>query len=393
MRRSILLLALLLFPVAAGAAGKRHVSGTVQPSTCSVGDVFHHAGAANPDCVCEPVDTWSCSADPAGVYEPLLVNSAGLAAALSDETGTGLACFNTDTVIATPDITGKVDRNSVAVDDDDCTGEQGMAWYDTTDERFEWCDENSGVPHFLHPRNVIPTAIDSPAGGGGTNYYGGHYRFGGSANDFNPPINFGTANAAYADHAFVVCAAGGGGGTDTVVQVAGTSITDEMVRTTSDTQDLTIDDAGAAGAYYETSKKWIGQISLTKISGPDLLCNYGATKYQDAFNTNFTVTGFEVNWLAGSNDSGLDILLRHHKTAGWTYSAGSEPIPPTAIVSLQDIYVVEYEASNGESGAFKEVGLSVDVEGDDGEGVFWEVVTTSAGTIEVGMALVIIEAR
>ena len=43
-------------------------------------------------------------------------------------------------------IDNKVKRNNASVDDDDCTGEQGSWWYDTTDSRFEFCNANSGTP-------------------------------------------------------------------------------------------------------------------------------------------------------------------------------------------------------------------------------------------------------
>lgn len=72
--------------------------------------------------------------------------SAQLISILTDETGTGVAVFGTSPTIATPVLTGKIDRNNVAVDDDDCTGEQGVGWYDTTDSAFEFCNANSGTP-------------------------------------------------------------------------------------------------------------------------------------------------------------------------------------------------------------------------------------------------------
>lgn len=43
-------------------------------------------------------------------------------------------------------LSGKQDRNNTAVDDDDCTGEQGIWWYDTTDSQFEVCNANAGAP-------------------------------------------------------------------------------------------------------------------------------------------------------------------------------------------------------------------------------------------------------
>ena len=46
-------------------------------------------------------------------------------------------------------LSGKQDRNNTAVNDNDCTGEQGLWWYDTTDLRFEFCDANTGTPAVL----------------------------------------------------------------------------------------------------------------------------------------------------------------------------------------------------------------------------------------------------
>lgn len=75
--------------------------------------------------------------------------SAEIAAIATDETGSGALVFGTSPTLATPAITGKIDRNNVSVDDDDCTGEQGLYWYDTTDSAFEFCNANSGVPTVL----------------------------------------------------------------------------------------------------------------------------------------------------------------------------------------------------------------------------------------------------
>lgn len=64
-------------------------------------------------------------------------------------TGSGAIVYGTAPTIATPNITGKYDLNNVAVDDDDCTGEQGKGWYDTTDSAWEFCNANSGAPTTL----------------------------------------------------------------------------------------------------------------------------------------------------------------------------------------------------------------------------------------------------
>src|SRR3990167_9506964 len=74
----------------------------------------------------------------------------GINAALVDlddgPTWTGVHTFSA------PIISGKVDRNNVAVNDNDCTGETGLWWYDTTDNRFEFCNGGDTAP---------PTSIKS----------------------------------------------------------------------------------------------------------------------------------------------------------------------------------------------------------------------------------------
>lgn len=230
--------------------------------------------------------------------------------------------------------------------------------------------------------------FSSPSGGSGVTYAGGHYRFGATDNDFNPSITFGTANGAYGDHIFLVAAAGGSGGTDTVIRVTGTSMQDDTTRTTGDTEDLTVDDAGSAGAYYETAKKWVGQVTIEKISGPDLLCNYGGAKYWDDNNEDFKIEGVEVTWLGGANDGSANLLLRHHKATGWTYNNGAAPTPPTAIADMNSDYVTEINVINGEEGAWKQTNLTTNVEGSGSEGMLLEIITSANKTFEIGNFLV-----
>lgn len=230
-------------------------------------------------------------------------------------------------------------------------------------------------------------AFTSPSGSSGTFYYGGYYLFGATDNDFNPSITFGTANSSYAAHFFLVQAAGASGGTDTVIRITGTSITDAGVRTTSDTQDLTVDDAGVAGTYYETSKKWIGQITVVKLSGPDLLMNYGFCKYWDNNNTDFQISGVEATWLGGANDGGANIELIHHKATGWTYNAGSPPTNPAPVSDMNTDHNTEVNVVNNENGAWKRANLGTNVGGGDSEGTIFAVTTTANKAFELGNIL------
>ncbi len=224
----------------------------------------------------------------------------------------------------------------------------------------------------------------SPSGSSGIFYFDGFYDFASSDNDFNPATTHGSANNAYAAHFFVVCAAGASGGTDTVINISGTSINDGGTRVAGDSETITMDDVGASGAYGETPKKWLGQVSIVKLSGPDLLCNYGYAKYWDNNNFNFSVVGLETTWLGGANDAGADIKLIHHKATGWTYNAGSTPTPPTAIASMALDHGTENDVVNGENGAWKRDNLDTFVEGEDGEGTIIEITTTANKAFELG---------
>ena len=91
------------------------------------------------------------------VNERNIDSSAKISTIVLDETGSGQLVFATSPTLTTPIETGKIDRNNVAVDDDDCTGEQGVYWYDTTDSAYEFCNANSGAPTGLGGGSGAPT--------------------------------------------------------------------------------------------------------------------------------------------------------------------------------------------------------------------------------------------
>lgn len=252
--------------------------------------------------------------------------------------------------------------------------------YDTSDNEWKELSRN-----FSESEKAWSFA--SPVGSKGVFYVGGFYIFGGSANDFNPSINLGTANVSYAAHAFVVQAAGASGGTDTVVRVTGTSITDAGVRVDPDTEDLTVDDAGSAGDYYETDKKWIGLVAIEKQTGPDLLMNYGFCKYWDNNNNDFRVIGIEVTGRAGANDTGPNFSLVHHKATGWTYNAGAEPTRPSAVADMNTDHNTEIQFGIGEPIAWKRDNLAETVNGGNGEGTIIEITTDANKSIDLANIL------
>jgi hypothetical protein len=188
-------------------------------------------------------------------------------------------------------------------------------------------------------------------------------------------------NVPYASHAFVV--ASGAGGADLVLTVSGTSITDEGVRTTEDSQIIVADtDAASTNEYFETSKKWLGTITYTLTgSAGEFTFNYGTCKYEDFGNRNFTVTDFESIGLANATDAGFEIELIHHKAIGWTYAASGFVAGTTPILSMNTIHSTEQDLDNGEPFAFKRFGLITIVNGEDSEGLIIRVTTGTNNSV------------
>lgn len=232
------------------------------------------------------------------------------------------------------------------------------------------------------PASEKTWAWKSPAGSSGVDYVGGFYDFHSGNSDFTAQQSHGSANLASGAHLFVVL--GAATGDELTIQVRGTSVTDAGVRTGSDTEDIVIPNGASLNDYFETSKKWIGAVTIDHVSGTAEECNWGFAKYWDNNNNDFMVTGFEATFLGGGNDSAPDILIRHHKVTGWTYAVGSVPVPPAAIADLQSDYGPEYEIADGEQGAWKRDNLFTEVLGEGSEGTMIEIVTTANRTFEFG---------
>lgn len=244
--------------------------------------------------------------------------------------------------------------------------------------------DGAGVLSWLSGASEKAWTFDSPAGTAGTFYFGGFYLF--HTTSFTPAggTNVGSANSAYAAHALVVL---GAASTDMVVRVTGTSITDTGVRTAADSEDIDTS-GGSTDDYYETGKKWIGQVSYTLQSGTGVTIDAGFSKYWDNNNTDFAVVGLEVTWLGGANDSAANIELLHHRLTGWTYSGGGgSPTPPTALAGMNADHVTENDIVNGEPGAWKRTNLSTNVAGSSSEGTIWRITTGSNKAFELGNLL------
>jgi hypothetical protein len=211
----------------------------------------------------------------------------------------------------------------------------------------------------------------------GADYIGGFYDFATTDDDFSPSINFGDVNRSVAAHFMIVT---GAITVDQVqVTVTGTSITDAGVRTASDTEIIIIPISTAVDTYFETSKKWNGQVSVETTAGTAVTCNYGWCKYHDSGNTDFTLTGLEALWTSESTDTASDLAVLHHKATGWTFNAGSTPTPPTALARRSTDHGVENGHQDGAPGAWKRTNINQAIAGSASEGLILEVTSAQAG--------------
>lgn len=235
--------------------------------------------------------------------------------------------------------------------------------------------------------------------GAGTYYAGGYY-FAPVAhavlNQGAKTQTLGAANVPYAAHVIVVLS---GVGTDDKTTgavrlvVSGTSITDAGVRNaTPDTEVIIADIENAANitdAMFETSKKWIGQVTLTldndgtgDATNFALTFNYGFAKYEDYGNINFDVTDFEAIGLAAAADAAFNVTLLHHSPIGWTYSAAAFNPGGTVLADMNAVHVTETDPDNTEPFAFKIAGLKVPILGNNSEGVIIKIVTGQNNTVQ-----------
>ena len=222
-------------------------------------------------------------------------------------------------------------------------------------------------------------------GNSGTFYVGGHYAF--SAADANLTRGgaitqtFGNAGEAHGSHAF--CVASGAGGTDLVLTVTGVSITDAGARNDTDSEIIVADtDAASTNQYFETTKKWLGQITytLTGTAG-SFDFNYGFVKYEDFGNRDFIVTDFDATGEARANETGLNIELLHHEATAFLYHVDAFIPNQTALISLATDYATNNDVANGDGFAYKRTGLTTSIAGGGSEGLIIRVTTAVNNSI------------
>jgi hypothetical protein len=173
----------------------------------------------------------------------------------------------------------------------------------------------------------------------GETYLGGFYQYDSNAASLvqNGSITIGAANNPHGGHAFMVFGAGGTDGTTIVVEASGTSIDDEGTLTPGDSEILVSAAPGAvsAGAFYQTTKRWIGTVTFTlSTDGVNATCdfNYGLVQYERT-EGGALVSRIQAEGMAEASDGTFDVELLLHKKTGWTYAATGF-IPGISIASF-----------------------------------------------------------
>ena len=225
----------------------------------------------------------------------------------------------------------------------------------------------------------------------GENFYAGFYHALPTAallTQASQTVIHGSANEAAGSRIFIV--SGGPGSTDagTASLVAsGNSIDESGVRVVGDSEVIVADvTVLALNQYVQSSKKWIGQVTLTltgaggaSVFNADV--NYGHARFEDAGDVDFVLEQLNIIGLAGGNDAGIDVELLHHKTTGWIYSAAAFVPGNGVIASLATDYGADNLLVNGENFSWARKGLDTTILGSQGEGFIYRITTQNNNTI------------
>ena len=208
--------------------------------------------------------------------------------------------------------------------------------------------------------------------GAGTLYPVGYYDFEAGNDDFSAGATYGTANSPYGGKVALIL--GADAVDDITIRISGTSWAPSTgTRTAADTEDISIPDGSVQDDYFQSNKKWIGQVSITLIAGTAKVCNYGFVDYWTCNNRRFWLRSFKATGVGDVDDASADVIFRHHKTTGWTYGAGG-PTAPAPIAQMTTDYSTESDVKNDEQFSYARKGLAEDIAGNNDEGLVVEVV-------------------
>ena len=275
----------------------------------------------------------------------------------------------------------------------------------TKSDNNVYFQDGAGVEHVLAGRVDFKSYALATPGIAGTRYIGGFYQAPAAHSVLNQGAltqTYGTALRAKGAHAFLVASAAGtatGGSGAVTIVVSGVSITSAGVRNDADSEVIVADiTAMSTDAYYETTKRWLGQVTYTLTVGATghtayaATFNYGFAKHDDFGNRNFVVTDFDLVVTGGATDNGFDVKLAIHCTTGWVYSAAAfVPGCSDIICQLSTDYGTNDNIVANQNFSYKRTGLTTAVTGSDAEGIIITITTTANNAIEYGTAVIGVE--
>lgn len=265
----------------------------------------------------------------------------------------------------------------------------GALWWQSDNKLYG--QDGDGDTHVIHGFQSMQAWSFSNNNISGTHYIAGGYPYSAAAEivltQGGATATLGSAgnDEPHGAHVYVVCKGDGANTSgNLVLTVIGSSITDAGVYVGSDSEDVLADAllaTCATDAYFETVKKWVGEITFTLSSSGGSSFNWsgnvGFSAYADSFNNDFTISGFECRGQAGASTT-LDIELLHHPAdgSGWTYSASSFVAGNSAIARMSTEYEGgEIDLTSGKEFNFKRTGLSAVVSGSTSGGYLIRVTT------------------
>jgi hypothetical protein len=218
-------------------------------------------------------------------------------------------------------------------------------------------------------------------GAGGYTWLAGNYMpFAGNSN-FTTPATIGDSNEAHGSHVAILT----GAQTSDILTITftGTKISDDSVRTAGHVETLVIPALTPANTFYQTDAHWLGTVTIARVSGTAVACNYMLIEYWDNTDVDFTLSAFEANWVGGANDTSSNVEIFHYKQTGWTYNAGG-PVMPTAIHSMTADFSPEIAIRNQKNGRYEKKGLSQRIQGSKKEGLMIKITSGAPNVFRQG---------
>jgi hypothetical protein len=261
-----------------------------------------------------------------------------------------------------------------------------------SDKTFTFPDKSGtfALTSDIHPDFDTLPLVDS--GASGSYYVGGFYNLVAAKTTLTiggtVTRTMGTALDAKAARA--ICVVSGASAGATVLTVTGISIDDNGTRNDTDTEVLIADcSAISANDFFQSSKKWLGQITYTLSGGTGgdaLSFNYGFIRSKSNCNTNFTLKSLVFFALGGATDTGINLELIHHKLTGWTYNASAFTYPTAnRIIMFSTDYGTNTRIASGTYINWRRSNLSTAIAGaTGGEGYVVRLTTTANNSIRWG---------